>query len=141
MSPPPISQPPLISISNWTIVVQWARQDLSQIDTRRSLPFPHSLSALTRRRWLDTRLRSRLTGADGIAATDHLQETSWIDDTLPNLLWENLCRPESETFVNRFDGHALPGDLVRGAAVTRSIKGDPLLAKIIHKNATSIPST
>ncbi|KAA1110991.1 hypothetical protein PGT21_035379 [Puccinia graminis f. sp. tritici] len=103
MSPPPISQPPLISISNWTIVVQWARQDLSQ--------------------------------------TDHLQETSWIDDTLPNLLWENLCRPESETFVNRFDGHALPGDLVRGAAVTRSIKGDPLLAKIIHKNATSIPST
>ncbi|KAA1101512.1 hypothetical protein PGT21_023106 [Puccinia graminis f. sp. tritici] len=48
----------------------------------------------------------RLTGADGTAVAD-LQDTSSINDTPPNSLWDNLCRPQSRTFVDRFDSHGI----------------------------------
>ncbi|KAA1102326.1 hypothetical protein PGTUg99_026285 [Puccinia graminis f. sp. tritici] len=35
-----------------------------------------------------------------------LQDTSSINDTPPNLLWDNLCRPQSRLFVDRVDFHS-----------------------------------
>ncbi|KAA1067005.1 hypothetical protein PGTUg99_024573 [Puccinia graminis f. sp. tritici] len=44
---------------------------------------------------------STLTDADSTAVT------SSIDNTPPNAFWDNLCLPQSRTFVDRFDSHGI----------------------------------